>query len=168
MVASTPLPNPSEWLPQDIETLTSSKDKATSRESSEQSSTIPDVDVLLSKSTSEIPINTNITLNTSSQPKVPTAVNTYSLAERPLSQLVTFFLSTESLKVPPSAISSPQLVIRVLTPDVQEPTLPLSDTLMMAAESESDSPQVPERPFPVSAEPPSVLLPEEEETKSPS
>ncbi len=45
---------------------------------------------------------------------------------------------------------------------------PSSVTQMMAAEPESDSHPVPERPFPVSAEPPSVLLPEEEETKSPS
>jgi hypothetical protein len=102
------------------------------------------------------------------QLKVLTPGNTYLLAERPLSQLVTYFLSTESLKVPPFATSNLLSVIKVPTPDALELMPPLLDILMMAAEPESDSHLVPEKPSQVFAEPLSVSLPVEEETKSPS
>ena len=92
----------------------------------------------------------------------------FSAEERPPSPLETFYQSTEFQKVQPSATSNLPLVIRDLTQDAQEPTPPLLDTLMMAARPESDSHQVPERPFQASAEPPSVSLPVEEETRSQS
>lgn len=168
MVAFIPLPNPRELHHQDTEILIISKEKDTSRVSSKPSSTIQEEVAHLSRSISEILINTSTTPNISSLLKEPTPDNTYSLAERQLFQLVTFSQSTESQKVPPSATSNPPLETRVLTPDVQEPTPPLSDTQMMAAEPESDSHQEPERPFQAFAEPLSVSLPVEEETKSPS
>jgi hypothetical protein len=131
-------------------------------------STTQDVDAPSLKSISETHINTNITLSTSSPLKEPTPDNTYSLEERPPSQQVTSSQSTESLKVPPSATSNLPSETRVLTPDAQEPTPPLLDTPMMEAEPESDSHQVPEKPSQASAEPPSVSLPVEEETKNQS
>jgi len=78
------------------------------------------------------------------------------------------FQSIESQKVLPSVTSNPPSEIRELIPDVQELTLPLSDTLMMELKPELDSHQVPEKPFQASAELPSVSLPVEEETKSQS
>jgi hypothetical protein len=153
---------------QDIEILILSKDKDTSRVSSELFFTIQDVDVLSLKSTSEIPININITLSTSLLLKELIVDSISLLAERPLYLLVTFCQSTESLKVPPFATSSLLLETRALTPDALALMPPLLDTPMMAAEPESDSHQEPERPFPVSAEPQSVSLPVEAETKSQS
>jgi hypothetical protein len=78
------------------------------------------------------------------------------------------FQSTESQKVPPSVTFNHLLEIKEPTPDAQEPTPPLLDTLMMEAEPESDSHQEPEKLSQASAEPPSVSLPVEEETKSQS
>ena len=129
---------------------------------------IPDVDVLSSKSTSEILTNTNIIPSTSLLLKEPTVDSISLLAEKPLYQLETSSQLTESLKVPPFATSSLQLVIKELTQDVQELTPQLSDTLTMEAEPESDFHQVPEKPFLVSAEPQLVSLQVEEETKSQS
>ena len=90
------------------------------------------------------------------------------MEEKPPSQPVTFSQSAESQKVPPSAISNPQLETKELIPDVQEPTPPSSDTLMMDPRPESDSHQVLERPFQAFAELPSVSLLVEEEMKSQS
>jgi hypothetical protein len=153
---------------QDIEILILSKDKDTSRVLSEQFFTIQDVDVLSLKSTSEIPININITLSTSLLLKELIVDSISLLAEKLPSPLEIFFQSTESLKVPPFATLSLLLETRVLTPDAQEPTPPLSATPMMEAEPESDSHQVPEKPSQASAEPLSVSLPVEEETKNQS
>jgi hypothetical protein len=139
-----------------------------SRVLSEPFSTTPDVDAPSLKSISETHINTNITLSTSSPLKEPTPDNTYSLEEKPPSQQATSSQSTESLKVPPSATSNLPSETRVLTPDAQEHTPPLSATPMMEAEPESDSHQVPEKPSQASAEPPLVSLPVEEETKNQS
>ena len=167
-VACIPLPNQKELHHQDIEILILSKDKDTSRVLSELFFTIQDVDVLSLKSISEIPININITLSTSLLLK-ELIVDSISLpVERPLYLLVTFCQSTESLKVPPFATLSLLLETRALTPDALALMPPLLDTPMMAAEPESDSHQEPEKPFPVSAEPQSVSLPVEAETKSQS
>ncbi len=165
---STQLQNPKELHHQDIEILTSSKDKATSRVSSELSFMTPDVDVLSSKSTSEILTNTNIIPSTSLLLKELTVDSIFLLAEKPLYQLETFFQLTESLKVPLSATSSLPLVIKELTQDAQELTPQLLDILTMEAEPESDSHQVPEKPFLAFAEPQLVSLQVEEETKSQS
>ena len=97
-----------------------------------------------------------------------TRANISSAEEKLLYQLETYSQSTESQKVPPSATSNHPLEIKELTPDAQEPTPQLLDTLMMEAEPESDFHQVPEKPSQAFAEPPSVSLPEEEETKSQS
>ena len=165
-VAYIPLPNLKELHHQDIEILILSKDKDTSRVLSELLFTIQDVDVLSLKSTSEIPININITLSTSLLLKELIVDSISLLAERPLYLLETFFQSTESLKVLPFATSSLLLETRVLTPDALALMPPLLDTPMMAAEPESDCHQEPEKLFPVSAEPQSVSLPVEAETKS--
>ncbi len=165
---STPLQNPKESHHQDIEILTSSKDKATSRVSSELSFMTLDVDVLSSKLTSEILTNTNIIPSTSLLLKELTVDSISLLAEKPLYQLETSSQLTESLKVPPSATSSLPLVTKELTRDAQELTPQLSDTLMMEAEPESDFHQVPEKPFLAFAEPQLVSLQVEEETKSQS
>jgi hypothetical protein len=163
-----PLPNQKESQPQDIETSISSKDKVTSRVSSEPSFTIPEEDVPSSKSTSETLINTSITLNISSLLKEPTQVNTCSAVEKQPLPLVMSFQSTESHKVPPFATSNLPLVIKDHTQDAQELTPPLLDTLTMAAKPESDSHQVPEKPFQAFAEPQLVSSPVEVETKSQS
>ncbi len=94
--------------------------------------------------------------------------NIYSVVEKQQSQLVTFFQSTESPKVPPSVTLNPLLETKELIPDVQEPMPPLLVILMMEAEPESDSHQVPEKPFQAFAELPLVSLLVEEETKSQS
>jgi hypothetical protein len=165
---STPLPNPKESHHQDIEIWISSKDKATSRVLSEPSYTILDVDALSSKLTSETLTNTNITLSTSLLLKELTVDSTSLLAERPQYQLETSSQSTESLKVPPSATLSLLLVIKELTPDVQEPTPQLLDILTTEAEPESDYHQAPEKQFLAFAEPQLVSLLVEEEMKSQS
>ena len=136
--------------------------------SSELSFMILDVDVLLSKLTSEILTNTNIIPSTSLLLKELTVGSISLLAEKPLYQLETSSQLTESLKVPPSATLSLQLVTKELTQDAQELTPQLSDTLMTGAEPELDFHQVPEKPFLAFAEPQLVSLQVEEETKSQS
>ena len=79
-----------------------------------------------------------------------------------------FSQSTESQKVPPSAKYKFQLETKQLTQNVQKLTPLLFDTLIMELKPESDFHQVPEKPFQVSAELPSVSLPVEEEMKSQS
>lgn len=129
---------------------------------------IQEEDAHSSKSTSAIHINIKSRPSTSSLLKEHTADNTSSAEIKPQSQPETFYLSTASQKVPPSATLNPQSEIKDHIPAVQEPT-PLSlATLMMELKPESDYLQVQERPFPEAAEPPLELLLEEEETRSPS
>ena len=139
-----------------------------SRESSEPLFMIQDVDAPSSKSISETLININTTPSISLPLKEPTLDNIYSLAEKLPSPPETSSQSTESPKVPPSATSSLPLVTKEPTPDALELTPPLSDTPMTEAEPESDFHQVPERPSQVFAEPQSVSLLVEVETKSQS
>ena len=139
-----------------------------SKVSSEPLFTIQEEDVHSWKSISEIHINTSITPNISSLPKELIPDNIFSVEEKLLSQPVTYSQSAESQKVLPSATSNLPLETKELTPDVQELMPQLSATLMMDQKLESDFHQEPEKPFQVSAEPPSVSLPVEEETKSQS
>ena len=117
---------------------------------------------------SETPTDINTELNTSLLLKELTLVSTFSVDVKPLSQLVMSFQSTKLLKVLPSATSNLLLEIKDLTPGALELMLLLSDTLMMDQEPESDFPQVQERLSLEAAELPLVLLPVEEEMKSPS
>jgi len=121
-----------------------------------------------SKSTSAIHINIKSRPSTSSLPKEHTADNTSSAVIKPQSPPETFYPSTVSQKVPPSATLNRQSEIRDLTPAAQEPTPLSSVTLMMEPRPESDYPQVPERPFPEAAEPQSESSLEEVETRNPS
>ncbi len=153
---STLLLNLKESHLPDTEILTSFKDKVMLRVSSEPLFTIPDVDVLSSKSTSETPTNTNTKLNTFLPLKEPTPDNTCLPVEKPPYQLETSFQSTGSPKVPPFATSSLLLVTKVPTRDAQEPTPILLGTLMMGPELELDFLQAPGKRFQVFAEPLSV------------
>jgi len=119
-----------------------------------------------SKSTSETHINTRSRLSISLPLKEPTADNTFSAEERPLSPQETCSQLTKFQKVPPSAISSHQLETKDPTLDAQEPMPQLWDTLKMDQKQESDCLQAPEKPFLEAAEPQSVLLLEEEETRN--
>jgi hypothetical protein len=118
------------------------------------------------KSISETHININIILNISLLLKELTVDNIFSPVEKPLYQLVMFFQSTESHKVPPSAISNLLLVIKEHIQDVQVLMPPLLDTQMMVAEPESDFHLVQEKLFQVFAEQLLVSLLVEEETKN--
>ncbi len=149
---STQLPNQKESHLPDTEILTLFKGKVMLRVSSEPLFTIPDVDVLCSKSISETPTNTNTTLNTSLLLKEPTLDNTCLLVEKPPYQLETSSQSTGSRKVPPFATSSLLLVTKVPTPDAQGPTPLLLATLMMGLELELDFLQAPGKLFQVFAE----------------
>ena len=92
----------------------------------------------------------------------------FSVEEKQPSQPVMFSQSAESQKVQPSVTLNLQLETKELIPDVQELMPLLLDTQMMELKPESDSHQVPEKPFQASAELPSVSLPVEEEMKSQS
>ena len=165
---SIPLPKARESPQHVIATSTTPRDRDTSEESWEQSSTTPEETAPSSKSISETLINTKSKLSTSWQPRALTQASTSFAAEKPLSQLATYSLSTKSQREQPSATSNHRLEIRENTQDVQAPTPPSSVTLTTDLRPESDCPQAPERLFLETAELQSASLLVEVETRSPS
>ena len=160
------LPSQRGLLLQDIEILTTLKDKATLKESLDQLSMTQEEVLHLLKLTSETPIDISTELSISSQLREHTLDSTSSVEEKLPSQSATFSPLTELPKVPLSATLNLQLEIRDHTQDALEHTPPLSDTPKMEAEPESDYHQDLEKLFPEAAEPPLELLLEVEEMKS--
>ena len=130
-VVFTLLPRARESLLLDTVTLTTPKDKDIFEVLSELCSMIQEETAPSSRSISEIHINTKSKLNTFWQLKELIQDSMFFAEERPLYQLVTFYLSTRFQKVQPSATLNLQLEIKESTQDVQAPMPPLLDTLMM-------------------------------------